>query len=133
MSPSVNLALPTLQLQKVTLKVGLRQKVTPPLNQAGIVEMTPQELAAVCLDEARIACGLEPKELASHFGLSESVIHRWMNVNARECPSQSQLTSLGSEFMRQLTKSYDRRFGWGRKALLDVVTAMGALADEMSA
>lgn len=133
MSASVNRALPTLQLQKVTLKATLRQKVTQPINQAGFVEMTAQELAAVCLDEALIACGLTPKELAAHFELSESVIHRWLNPNARECPSQAQLTSLGSEFLRQLTKSYSRRFGWGRRAWLDAANAMGDLAEELSA
>jgi hypothetical protein len=133
MAPSLPASLAALPLQKVTLKATLRQKVTPPPILAGFVEMTAQELSAVCLDEARIACGLTPKELAAHFELSESVIHRWLNPHARECPSQQQLTSLGSEFMRQLGLSYGRRFGWRAKALLDVVKAIGELAEEMSA
>jgi hypothetical protein len=133
MSGSLPASLPTLPLHKVTLKASLRQKVTPPQLPAGIVEMSAQELAAVCLDEARIACGLTAKDFAAHFQLSESVVHRWLNPHARECPSQAQITSLGSEFMRQLARSYNRRFGWGRTALLDVVKAIGELAEEMSA
>jgi hypothetical protein len=128
-----------LQLQKVTVKAGLRQKVTRPSVQPGNTALNHGELSSVCFDEACNAMGwaLDKQvqaELAKvRIVISTSVIARWRNPHAKESPSLAVCAALGSEFMRVMKRSYGRRFGWGRVALLDALNAFGEVVEEMEA
>ena len=113
------------QVRTSTLKADVRRKSTP---ASGLVEMTPQMLAAVCFDEAVIAAGLTNKGIASDLGVNESIVGRWRNLDAKESPSLVYVTRLGPEFVRLLTRGYSRRCGWGRLALIDLITAVGDVA-----
>jgi hypothetical protein len=119
------------QVRTSTLQAGLRRKSTPVESQAGIVEMTPQQLASVCFDEAVIRAGLTNQGIAADLDVNESIVGRWRNVNARETPSLFYLTKLGPDFLRLLYRGFSRRCGWGKKALLDIARAVEDAAVEV--
>lgn len=118
-----------LPLRSSTLKAGLRQKTT---QDAQTLEMTPEMLTAVVLDEAVIAAGMTNKGIAMELGISESIVARWRSPHARECPSLLQVTKLGPDFQRLMHRGFARRYGWRRKALLDLAAAMGDLAEAVN-
>ena len=117
-------------LRNRSLKATLRRN---PQQASGLVEMTPEMLAAVCFDEACIAAGLSNKEIAAACGIaSDSLVTRWRNHAHRELPTLVQLHKLGPEFMRLWFRGYSRRHGWGQKALLDLAEGLGAVALAMN-
>ena len=119
------------QVRTSTLQAGLRRKSTPLAEQAGIVEMSPQQLASVCFDEAVISAGFTNKEIAAALDVNESIVGRWRNVDARETPSLFYVAKLGPDFIRLLHRGFSRRCGFGRKALLDLAQAVGELAAQV--
>lgn len=125
-------ALPDLQLRNSTLKATLRRKSTH-----GLIEMDAEQLAAVVLDEAFIAMGWTNKSIGADLHINESVVGRWRAPHAREWPSHVQMVKLGQlsngEFLRLIHRGFARRYGWGRKALLDLVSAVEDLAEAMEA
>jgi len=139
-SSSLSHRLPTaedLHLQKMTAKAGLRQKVTPPSKYPADTAMNHGELSAVCFDEACLAMGWQlDKQVQAELDkrritVSTSVIARWRNPHAKESPSIAVCTALGSEFMRLMKRGYSRRFGWGKAAMLDALSAFAEVVDEM--
>jgi hypothetical protein len=114
------------------LRADVRRKSTPLENAAGIIEMTPQQIASVCFDESVIGAGLTNKEIAAALDVNESIVGRWRNVDARETPSLFYVLKLGPDFTRLLFRGFSRRYGWGQKSLLDVVGALGDLVVTVS-
>jgi len=107
------------------------------LSQAsGLVEMTPSMVASVVYDKAVIRSGLKALAISEMLRVaecpaSESLISRWRNPTQRESPSLVQLCAHGPEFLRLFKRELEVYHGWGRLALLDVVNALGDLAEAM--
>jgi hypothetical protein len=126
MASSVLPSTSELQLQKHSIKVGVRKVLS---HDPGIVEMTPEMLASVLFDKACIRAGKKNLWIASTLDVSESLVSRWRKVEHREVPSLVQVLSLGEDFQRAFKKEQEVYHGWARKALIDLVGAMGELAE----
>lgn len=129
MSRSIAEATETLQLRNHSLKAPARRIPSQP---AGTVEMTPEIRASVLFDMACIRFGEKNSTLAAMCGVSESLVSRWRKPNQRELPSIGQVFALGSEFLRLFKAEQSKCFGWGTTALMDVVKAVGELAEEIA-
>lgn len=118
--------IPDLQLKDVSLKARLRKNVSQP------AELTPEQahiLAAVVLNEALETCdSVTPKQLAIHLDVSESLISRWRKPEHRERPSYVQVMSFPPALLLVMNRIVNRRFGFVRAALLNLVDAAGDLA-----
>ena len=115
-----------LQLQKRSLKVGARKNLSQP---AGTEQMTPEMQASVVFDMACIRFGQKNQAIALTAGVSESLVSRWRNPEHREVPSLSQVVALGPEFQRLFAREQSKFYGFGKRALLDLVEAVGELAE----
>lgn len=73
-------------------------------------------------------CNLTIKEVAHLLGVSTSLVEKWARPGARACPSFAQMLRLPLRFHLALRRAMDRRFGFSRAALLDLLEAAGALA-----
>jgi len=87
-----------------------------------------ERLAAQFLNEAFLAAGLDTKEIAHLCGVSVSLVEKWRDVNARGCPSFVQMLLLPPSFHLALHRVMNRRFGFGKQALRDLLESAGALA-----
>lgn len=67
-------------------------------------------------------------EVAHLLGVSESLVNRMRSVNYREGVSFTQMLRLPPSFHLSLHREMNRRFGFGRQALLDLLDAAGVLA-----
>lgn len=88
----------------------------------------PDALAAELLNAAFDAAGLENKDIAHLCGVSVSLVEKWRSPEARGCPSFLQMLCLPPSFHLALNRAMDKRFGFGRSALLDLLDAAGRLA-----
>ncbi len=129
MSRSIVEATTGLQLRKHSLKAPARRI---PSQDVDAVEMTPEMKASVLFDMACIRFGEKNLTLALTCGVSESLVIRWRNPHQRELPSIGQVFALGPEFLRLFKAEQSRHFKWGTTALLDVVKAVGELAEEIA-
>lgn len=84
------------------------------------------ELFDAALNDPR--ANLTNKEVAHLVGVSESLVQKWRTPSARTCPSFVQLLRLPPAFHLALHRSMNRRFGFGRAALVDLLEAVGSLA-----
>ncbi len=117
--------LPQLNLRRSTLKTGMRQKTTQATEPNG----NNEELASRIFDQAVIRSGLTNKEISDRLGgLSESLIGRWRNPNAREFPNTLQLQKLGPVFLREFSRASNQYNGLGRQALCELLNVVGDLA-----
>ena len=115
-----------LELQKHSLKVQPRKVLS---HERGTVEMSPEMLTSVLFDQACLRFGKKNLWIATTLGVSESLVSRWRNPDHREGPSLAQVIALGEEFQRAFKKEQEKYHGWGRKALMDVIEAVGELAE----
>lgn len=67
-------------------------------------------------------------EVAHLFGVSESLVNRMRSVNYREGVSFTQMLRLPPAFHVALHNEMNRRFGFGRQALHDLLDAVGRIA-----
>lgn len=125
MSHSVLPTAADLQLQKRSLRVEPRKILK---QSSEPTEMTPEMVASVVFDAAAIRFGQKNAALAITLGVSESLISRWRNPEHREVPSLVQVIALGADFQRLFVKEQSKFYGFGRKALLDLVDAVGELS-----
>lgn len=112
-------------LKNRALKVGDRKILAP---EPKTLEMTPEMVASVVFDMACIAFGAKNQALALVLGVNESRISRWRNVHESDVPSTAQVIALGPEFERVYNKQHSMFRGFGRRALLDMVDALGLVA-----
>lgn len=87
-----------------------------------------EQFASELLHEAFDAARLENKEIAHLCGVSVSLVEKWRSSEARGCPSFAQLLRLPPTFHLALHRAMNRRFGFGRAALAQLLEAAGALA-----
>lgn len=89
-----------------------------------------QRLAAELFDEALNdpRCALTSDEVAFLLGVSRSLVDKWREPSAPNCPSFIQLLRLPLKFQLALNRALDRRFGYGRAALGDLIAAAGSIA-----
>lgn len=119
-------------LQKQTLKAGLRQKQTQQPEDAESHRLAGALFDMACIEfgEKNQALGIRIAEaLGMDNPISESLIARWRKADARERPNLTQMMALGSEFNRIFRKHESRHRGWGKRALLDLVEAVEAVAE----
>ena len=90
-----------------------------------------ERIAAELLDTAFVMSGLENKEIAHLCGVSESLVIKWRSADTRGCPSFVQMLRLPLSFQWALHKSMNTHFGFGTRALQDVLDAVGLLAAGM--
>lgn len=76
-----------------------------------------EQIAAVLLNEAFDACGLENKEIAHLCDVSVSLVDKWRSTEARGCPSFVQMLLLPPSFHLELHRAMNARFGFGRAIL----------------
>jgi hypothetical protein len=67
------------------------------------------------------------------YRVSASLASRWRLPQYAELPNYAHIVALGPDFERAYAKVVRDVNGWGRLALLDMVMALGDLAEEMSA
>ncbi len=87
-----------------------------------------ERLAAELLNDAFQIAKLENKEAAHLCGISENLVEKWRSTNARGAPSFVQMLCLPPAFHLALHKAMNRRFGFGKQALRDLLEAAGSLA-----
>lgn len=97
-------------------------------EQAGESLGTSEHLAAALLDEAMENAGLTNKEVAHLCDVSVSLVEKWRSTEARGCPSFVQMLCLPPAFHLELQRAMNRRFGFGRAALMQLLEAAGSLA-----
>lgn len=85
-------------------------------------------LAAELFDVALAAARITSQEAAFLFGVSESMVRKMRSVNARERVSFVQMLKLPPAFHIELHRAMNRRFGFGRAALAQLLEAAGELA-----
>lgn len=113
------LNLPPAPLQTLSRKPESRKKFSPDAADAD---------SAVIFDEALSASGLTSKEVGLLAGVSESLVSRWRSPNYSEAPSFTQMLRLPIAFHLALHKAMNRRFGFGRAAVEQLLEAAGLLA-----
>lgn len=89
----------------------------------------PAELqAAQLFDEALNNAGISSKEVAHLFGISRSLVDRMRSPNYRAGVSFTQMLRLPPAFHLELVRAVNRKFGFGRQALLELLDVVGRLA-----
>jgi hypothetical protein len=88
----------------------------------------PDAVASELFDTALTAAGLTTAEVAYLFKCSESVVRRMRSKDARERVSFGQMLRLPPAFHIELHRAMNRRFGFGRAALLRLLDAVGEFA-----
>lgn len=86
--------------------------------------------AAAIFDDALTGARITSKEVAALVGVSESLVNRWRSPNYREAPSFTQMLRLPVSFHWHLNKALNRKYGFGRQALAQVLEGLGMLAAE---
>lgn len=114
------LSLPPTLLEKQTQREPLLPKCTQP-DDAHV-------LAAELFDAALTGAKLTSGEVAYLLGISESLVRRMRSKDARERASFVQMLRLPPAFHLELHRAMNRRFGFGRAALVQLLEAAGALA-----
>jgi hypothetical protein len=84
--------------------------------------------SAELFDAALTGAGLRNQDVAYLLGVSESLVRKWRSRDARVCPSDVQMLQLGLSFLWHRNKALNKRFGFGRLALTELLDAAGALA-----
>jgi hypothetical protein len=95
--------------------------------------MSPQIKASMLFDMACIRRDLKNLTVALElqargFRVSESLVSRWRNGEYAELPNGAHIAALGSEFERAHHLCSSKVNGFGKRALLDLVEAVGELA-----
>jgi hypothetical protein len=102
------------------------------------IEANPREKAAIVFDMALIRADVKGEWVAltlsaQGFRVSKETVSKWRNPSEPELPNYAHIVALGPDFERAYAKCVSQMNGWGRLALVDVVKAIGELAEEMSA
>jgi hypothetical protein len=84
--------------------------------------------ASDLFDDALTTARLRNQDVAALLSVSESMVQKWRNPERRECPSFAQLLRLPLAFHLALHRALNRRYGFGRAALAQLLEAAGALA-----
>lgn len=92
-----------------------------------------EQEASQLFDQACEIAGLQNKEIAhllSSLGcqVSVSLVEKWRSTEQRGCPSFVQMLLLPLSFHFALHKVMNRRHGYGREALRDILESLGTLA-----
>lgn len=87
-----------------------------------------ERASAEILNEAFEGAALDNKEIAHLCGVSVSLVEKWRSAEARGCPSFVQMLRLPFSFHWHLHKALNRRFGFGKHALAQLLEAAGMLA-----
>lgn len=88
----------------------------------------PDASAAAMFDAALSASGITSKEAAMLLGVSDSMVNRMRSPNHRERVSFAQMLRLPPAFHLSLHREMNKRFGFGRQALRDILDSLGTLA-----
>ncbi len=120
LSKSIQQPLPPMPLEKCSHEPVLRTKDTQP-DPASVLA---SELFDAALTDARITSG----EVAHLLGISESLVNRMRSPNYREGVSFTQLLRLPIEFHWQLHKVMSRRLGLRKRAVAELLDAVGSIA-----
>lgn len=111
--------LPPVLLANDTQDEAPRPKCTP-----AVASVHAAELFDEALTDARITTA----EVAYLLSVSESLVRRMRSKDARERVSFAQMLLLPPAFHWALHKSMSTRYGYGRKALTDLLEAAGRIA-----
>jgi len=93
-------------------------------TQPDPASMLASELFDAALTDARITSG----EVSHLLKISESLVNRMRSANYREGVSFTQMLRLPVHFHLALHRAMNQKFGFSRKALLDLLESAGALA-----
>jgi hypothetical protein len=118
------------------LKAPLRQSEHGTTSEASLRTSEPHDEAlrqserdaADLLNEAFKDAKLENKEAAFLCGVSESLVEKWRSKDQRGAPSFVQMLCLPPKFHYALHKQMNKRYGFGKAALRDLMDAAGSLA-----
>jgi hypothetical protein len=120
-----------LHLKKHSLPAPTRKILS---DSRGFVEMSPQikasllfDMACLRLDLKNLAVALELQK--REFRVSESLVSRWRSGDYAELPNGAHIASLGPDFERAYHLCSSRVNGFGKRALIDLVEAVGELAE----
>lgn len=85
-------------------------------------------LSAQLFDEALREAKLTSQEVAHLLRVSESLVNRMRSPNYREGVSLRQMLRLPPAFHLELHRAMNRRFGFGRAMLRELLETLGCLA-----
>lgn len=86
------------------------------------------EISASLFDDACKGARLTNKEVSFLWKCSVSNVEKMRLVGTRTCPSLVQLLLLPPRFHYEFHKAMNKRYGYGRAALREVLEALGTLA-----
>jgi hypothetical protein len=135
MAASVRASLDSVKTKNLSVGMPVRKVLSTVKN---VQEITPLEKASVIFDMAAIRCGFKGDYIAtaltaSGYAVNEGKVSKWRSAAYTELPTYAHIAALGQDFERAFCQAAREVNGWGRLALLDVVKAIGDLAEEMSA
>jgi hypothetical protein len=113
--------LPLMPLENLSRGADSRKKVSPDDSD---------RISAEIFDAALTAADIESTWVAAHLGVSESLVSRWRSPNYTEAPSFTQMLRLPVSFHWELNRATSKRFGFGRRAIAQVLEGLGMLAME---
>lgn len=99
-------------------------------EQAEAALSESEQGAARIFDQAVEAAGLTNKDVAHLCGVSVSLVEKWRSTEQRGAPSFVQMLMLPPSFHWHLHRALNRRFGFGKAALSQVLEGLGMLAVE---
>lgn len=88
----------------------------------------PGALTSRLIDHALENARISNAEAAYLLGISESMVAKMRSVNSREGISFIQIVKLGPVFVWELHKAMHRKFGFGKRALGELLEAVGLVS-----
>lgn len=108
------------------------------LSTSPRTDANPLEKASIVFDMTVIRTDLKGDYIAAvltakGFRVNEATVSKWRSPTYPHLPTYAHIVALGPEFERAYARTVSMVNGYGRIALMDVVSALGDLAEEMSA
>lgn len=97
-------------------------------NSEPVTADSVHAISAALFDEALENAHLTSKDVAFLWNCSVSNVEKMRSRGMRTCPSLVQLLLLPPRFHYELHKALNRRYGYGRQALRELLDVMGTLA-----
>jgi hypothetical protein len=100
-------------------------------------QMTPLQKASLVFDLAIVRRDVKGDWIATTlteagFRVNNAMVSKWRSPDYTELPTYAHIVALGPEFERAYAKAISQVNKWSRVALMDVVAALGDLAEELS-
>lgn len=131
MKPSIDRPLPPMPLQSVSSRRSSEEPTKESFGGGDHRTDCSKEVAdpsAVLFDAALKKAGINSKWVAAHLQVSESLVSKWRSPNYSECPSRLQEARLPVSYHWAIHCVNSKHYGFAKRALAQVMEALGAMA-----